>query len=120
MNREEAIQKAERALIDPIAKGGGVALLELDHLRVLLEALRGKGAAICSQWVKTTDRLPTKEDADNTMCWVLATTISSNLPMPEAIAYIRENPDRYPYWMPIPPLPDAGKMDPNGDKGAQE
>jgi hypothetical protein len=41
MTREEAIQKAERALIDPIAKGGGVALLELDHLRVLLEALRG-------------------------------------------------------------------------------
>ena len=41
MNREEAIQKAERALNDPIAKGGGVALLELDHLRLLLEALRG-------------------------------------------------------------------------------
>lgn len=41
MNREEAIQKAERALNDPIAKGGGVALLELDHLRVLLDALRG-------------------------------------------------------------------------------
>jgi len=41
MTREEAIQKAERALNDPIAKGGGVALLELDHLRVLLEALRG-------------------------------------------------------------------------------
>ena len=41
MNREEAIQKAEKALNDPIAKGGGVALLELDHLRVLLEALRG-------------------------------------------------------------------------------
>lgn len=40
MNREEAIEKAERALNDPIAKGGGVALLELDHLRVLLEALR--------------------------------------------------------------------------------
>lgn len=40
MTREEAIQKAERALNDPIAKGGGVALLELDHLRVLLEALR--------------------------------------------------------------------------------
>ena len=40
MTREEAIQKAERALNDPIAKGGGVALLELDHLRLLLEALR--------------------------------------------------------------------------------
>lgn len=50
MNKEEAIQKAERALIDPIAKGGGVALLELDHLRVLLEALRGKGAATTTSW----------------------------------------------------------------------
>ena len=60
-----------------------------------------------SPWVKTSDRLPTEADADNTMCWVLATTISSNLPMPEAIAYIRANPDRYPYWMPIQPLPEV-------------
>ena len=59
MTREEAIQKAERALNDPIAKGGGVALLELDHLRVLLDAL------IAPQWVKTSDRLPTEADADD-------------------------------------------------------
>ncbi|NCB75173.1 MAG: hypothetical protein EOM51_10590 [Clostridia bacterium] len=62
-----------------------------------------------SPWVKTSDRLPTEADADNTMCWVLATTISSNLPMPEAIAYIRANPDNYPYWMPIPSLPEVEK-----------
>ena len=69
--------------------------------------LNGKRAAMRSPWVKTSDRLPTEADADNTMCWVLATTISSNLPMPEAIAYIRANPDRYPYWMPIPPFPEV-------------
>ena len=65
--------------------------------------------ALSSPWVKTADRMPTEADADNTMCWVLATTISSNLPMPEAIAYIRANPDNYPYWMPIQPLPEVEK-----------
>ena len=63
--------------------------------------------ALIGPWVKTSDRLPTEADADNTMCWVFATTISSNLPMPEAIAYIRANPDRYPYWMPIPLLTEV-------------
>lgn len=69
-------------------------------LDIAIEALRGP-------WVKTSDRLPTEADADNTMCWVFATTKSSNLPMPEAIAYIRANPDDYPYWMPIPPLQEV-------------
>ena len=50
MTREEAIQKAERALNDPIAKGGGVALLELDHLRVLLEVLRVELDTTTTSW----------------------------------------------------------------------
>ncbi len=69
-------------------------------------------APTVSPWVKTSDRLPTEADADNTMCWVLATTISSNPPMPEAISYIRANPDNYPYWMPIPPLPEKDEQEP--------
>ena len=62
-----------------------------------------------SPWVKTSDRLPTEADADKSKCWVLAVTKSCTLPMPTAIAYIRANPDRYPYWMPIPTLPEAEK-----------
>ena len=81
----------------------------IQMLRLAISTVLTALSALRSPWVKTSDRLPTEADADNTMCWVLATTISSNLPMPEAIAYIRANPDNYPYWMPIPPLPEVEK-----------
>ena len=80
---------------------------EIQKLRLAVSTVLTALSALRSPWVKTSDRLPTEADADNTMCWVFATTKSSNLPMPEAIAYIRANPDRYPYWMPFPPLPEV-------------
>lgn len=106
MNREEAIQTIE-AFVNYVKMGNVNFSLEAKTGRIFLESLETVTAELRNLWVKTADRLPTESDADNTMCWVLATTISSNLPMPEPIAYIRANPDRYPYWMPIPPLPEV-------------
>ena len=96
MTQEEKISLLEKIRLDYAFLGTP----SFDVLTNAIDALKGP-------WVKTADRLPTEADADNTMCWVLATTISSDLPMPEAIAYIRANPDNYPYWMPIPPLPEV-------------
>ena len=100
MNREEAILNAVEIanILDKRGLNGAANSLS-ESLKVLCTPR--------NPWVKTSDRLPTAADADNTMYWVLATTISSNLPMPEPIGYIRANPDRYPYWMPFPPLPEV-------------
>ena len=103
MNREEAANILDlKTRPEALADFVGPELAGIVH-----QAMRMGAEALRSRWVKTLDRLPTEADADNTMCWVLATTISSNLPMPEAISYIRANPDNYPYWMPIPPLPEV-------------
>ena len=102
MTWEEAIQKAERALNDPIAKGGGVALLELDHLRVLLDAL------ISPQWVKTSDRLPTKADAgvDEEIVTIYddGDTRMMGVDHWKCVALV---PGRFPYWLPVPKLPEV-------------
>lgn len=68
-------------------------------------------------WIKTADRLPTEADGieyaggDNA---VVAMTAYAHGYFPEvkAVSDIRESADRglawkyYPYWMPIPKLPD--------------
>ena len=103
MNREEAAQMLKRLKYD-YQNGADENDCFYD---MYLYALDTAITILTSPWVKTSGKLPAEADADNTMCWVLATTISSDLPMPEAIAYIRANPDNYPYWMPIPPLPEV-------------
>ena len=102
MNREEAIQKAEKALNDPIAEGGGVALLELDHLRVLLDALTAP------QWVKTSDRLPTKADAgvDEEIVTIYDDG-ETRIMGTDYWAYVAKVPERFPYWLPVPKLPEV-------------
>ena len=102
MNREEVIEVLTNAL-----DGLGTAWVVDEAISAAIKLLADDTNVARSPWVKTSDRLPTEADADNTMCWVLATTISSNLPMLEAISYIRANPDNYPYWMPIPPMPEV-------------
>ena len=105
MNREEAIQKAEKALKDPIAKGGGVALLELDYLRGLLEALT---APTAPQWVKTSDRLPTKADAgvDEEIVTIYDDG-ETRIMGTDYWAFVATVPERFPYWLPVPKLPEV-------------
>ena len=56
-------------------------------------------------WVKTADRLPTEADADSELM-IMAWHIYFGY---EAVAYgsVIDEPERFTYWMPIPPLPEV-------------
>ena len=58
-----------------------------------------------NQWVKTSDRLPTENDADG-FGYVLA-WCSCVGGMEITAREVMESPNAYPYWMPIPPLPEV-------------
>lgn len=70
--------------------------------------LNGKRAAICSPWVKTADRLPTEADAgvdeeivtiyDDGETRVMGT---------DYWKYVAKVPERFPYWLPVPKLPEV-------------
>ena len=57
-----------------------------------------------SGWVKTSDRLPTEADADRKLNVFVWTHSGGHV-----VNYQRVigTPDFYPYWMPIPPLPEV-------------
>ena len=62
----------------------------------------------CLEWVKTTDRLPTEADAgvdeeivtiyDDGETRVMGT---------DYWAYVAKVPERFPYWLPVPKLPEV-------------
>ena len=62
-------------------------------------------APTVSPWVKTSDRLPTENDADG-FGYVLA-WCSCVGGMEITAREVMESPNAYPYWMPIPPLPEV-------------
>lgn len=63
--------------------------------------------ALRSPWVKTTDRLPTHEDAYlNVYEKVIARGEDGGVVMAN-YANVRDFPHIYIWWMPIPPLPDV-------------
>ena len=94
MNREEAITTLKN-YIERIT--GGMFPGEREILVEAFDALR-------SPWVKTSDRLPTKEDADNRL-ELLAWDYCAGV----VVKYgdVKDNSQIYPYWMPIPPLPEV-------------
>ena len=60
-----------------------------------------------SPWIKTSDRLPTKADAD-----ARRNVLASGADHRTVIAYygnVEMYPSLYPMWMPIPPLPEVDK-----------
>ena len=74
----------------------------------------GKHTAMCSPWVKTSDRLPTAEDGVIGATGepeVLAVTKYAHgyFPDMKMVSKIREALGRkyYPYWMPLPKLPEV-------------
>ena len=102
MTRDQAIEHFEDVISQHAHFGDGTAE------RLAISALQ--------PWVRTADRAPTKEDAIGQYEQVMA--IGSNLEW-YWVSYswdvIARFPDAYPYWMPIPPLPDhiadAGKKE---------
>ena len=87
--------------------------------------LNGKHAAICSPWVKTSDRLPTEEDAievhDEWGCthkevaclatgWPFEGLVKDRpamVPGMMEIETIKQRAKQFPYWMPLPKLPEV-------------
>ena len=63
-----------------------------------ISVLRGQG------WVRASERLPTEEDGE----WVLVVSMYDGpvVDMNKACC-VEEMADTYPYWMPLPPLPEA-------------
>ena len=98
MKREEAILNAAE-IANILEKRGlnGAANSLMESLKVLCTPR--------NPWVKTSDRLPTENDADG-FGYVLA-WCSCVGGMEITAREVMESPNAYPYWMPIPPLPEV-------------
>ena len=98
MKREEAlryIKSAARHLIVTDRKVMGMALLEA------WDALRQPG------WVRTADRLPTEADAGyNEEVITFYRDGETESVSCDYWAFVAKHPEHFPYWMPIPPLPE--------------
>ena len=70
--------------------------------------LNGKEAALRSPWVKTSDRLPTEADAgvDEEIVTIYddGDTRMMGVDYWEYVALV---PGRFPYWLPVPKLPEV-------------
>ena len=102
MNREEAARILDPSTCDIEFEK------DISHWSERLELAMTMGAeALRSRWVKTSDRLPTEADADSELM-IMAWHIYFGY---EAVAYgsVIDEPERFTYWMPIPPLPEVGK-----------
>ena len=68
----------------------------------------GKHTAMCSPWVKTSDRLPTEADAgvDEEIVTIYddGDTRMMGVDYWKCVALV---PGRFPYWLPVPKLPEV-------------
>ena len=68
--------------------------------------LNGKRAAICSPWVKTSDRLPTEADAGyNEEVITFYRDGETESVSCDYWEFVAKHPEYFPYWMAIPNLP---------------
>lgn len=61
---------------------------------------------ITGPWVKTADRLPTEADANRKLNVFVWTHSGGHVVNYQSVI---ESPDFYPWWMPIPPLPEEAQ-----------
>jgi len=70
--------------------------------------MNGKHAAMCSPWVKTSDRLPTEADAGvDEEIVAIYDDGETRVMGPDYWAYVAKVPERFPYWLPVPKLPEV-------------
>ena len=71
--------------------------------------LNGKEAALRSPWVKTSDRLPTEADAgvDEEIVTIYDDGDTRMMGV-DYWKYVALVPGRFPYWLPVPKLPEVG------------
>lgn len=64
--------------------------------------------ALIGPWVKTADRLPTEADAEHDgEILTLYQDDETTMLGCDYWAYVAKFPEQFPYWMPIPPLPEV-------------
>ena len=65
-------------------------------------------APTVSPWVKTSDRMPTEADAGvNKEVVTIYDDGDTRIMGADYWAYVATHPEHFPYWMPIPPLPEV-------------
>ena len=113
MNREEAAKEIIRVLQKPATSTGvgtGGSRFE-QALCLAVNALRQP-----SGWVRTADRVPTQEDSNydldviavyNCCDEIFKVLGQEHLIVSKYWKYIAESPEHYPYWQPLPPLPET-------------
>ena len=70
--------------------------------------LNGKHAAMCSPWVKTSDRLPTEADADDEgKVTALVTGMLTGKLLSLSLYYKSVTADSADYFLPLPKLPEV-------------
>jgi hypothetical protein len=63
------------------------------------------------KWIKTADRVPTKADSNSD--WDVIAVYDCPEENEQYVVtkywkYVAESPEDYPYWMPMPKLPEGG------------
>ena len=90
---------------------GMCALVKKIDGRYEIDTGRIKGKDIfLSPWVKTADRLPTKADAgvDEEIVTIYDDG-ETRIMGADYWAYVAKVPERFPYWLPVPKLPEVEK-----------
>ena len=106
MNREEAANILDlKTRPEALADFVGPELAGIVHQAMIMGA-----EALRSHWVKTADRPPTHKDA-SLREKVLARGRDNGVAMAH-YAHVRDFPNVYPWWMPIPELPEVEEQEP--------
>lgn len=98
MTQEEKISLLEKIRLDYAFLGTP----SFDVLTNAIDALKGP-------WVKTADRAPTRVDAQRVGHYDLIIAMWTDYKAVEVLAVgysaVTTSPNFYPYWMPVPPIP---------------
>ena len=99
MNREQLIDYLEFVLRP---SGRAVTFTDFNLLPDILSALRGLG------WVRTADRLPTEADAGvDEEIMTIYDDGETRVMGTDYWAYVAMVPEVFPYWTPVPKLPEV-------------
>jgi hypothetical protein len=103
MTREDAA-RVLRNLMDK------VTIHDVDDWQDAVNAIEVALESIYStDWVRTSERLPAEADTgdDGKILCVTVGVFGGTVILHVFWGIVAEHPERYPYWMPLPPLPES-------------
>ena len=102
MTREEAARLLDWAVKNFEPYGDNpISEFDIEAYRVAISALRQPG------WVKTADRVPEGGEMELVQGAYQHREWGFMLHEIIAIGWLKSHPEMYPYWMPLPPLPET-------------